>query len=192
MAPPLTLPVTFPVPGEPATASYTWTELASGEGYVRWYMVGTNPDGTTNNVNRILTTNNQETAEQISGAVHTGGATITIDSSTFNLPRTADGNALITLYGQNKSGGTTAFTLTIKIQKWDGSTATDISSNSSSYRDLAVNAYGRFTFAVDLTRTKIKKGESLRLSVTIPSSLYLIGNTPTYPNAIDIPFDIDL
>ncbi len=140
--------------------SYDFTDIVSGLGYTNFYGLTCSVSGSTT-YDLVLQRAYSEIVETTRNTV--GTTTCTFDSSTFNLPRYANGVAYLSVQGF--SGGTTTIQLQAQVQKVasDGTTTTDISSNIlSSYY---TNSYPTLFLKIPMTGTQIKIGEKLRLIV---------------------------
>ena len=82
------LPVAFPIPGESAIASYSYTDIAEGTGVVSFY--GAETYDTTASTKYILTTNSiiSNNPEIISP-----NGNYDFDLTPFNMPKTIKGTA---------------------------------------------------------------------------------------------------
>lgn len=157
------LPQNFPTLAPAAIASYDYIDLASGLGVVNFKGFTTRVSGAS--VSYALGTNDvysDTVGRYTSGALQ---ATMVFDSSPFNLPRTADGTAYVSLGVAGKATATMSGGCV--IQKWNGTTATAISSPvmSQSYTASAGYLSHMFLLPLPLTQTRIAKGEQLRLIV---------------------------
>ena len=92
-----------------------------------------------------------------------GTTTTTWDSSLFNIPKTVKGTAIFScsIATNNVDGGAS---VAAQLQKWDGSTATDITSEITSV-EYVINAGTDRMILLELpcTETHIAEGEQLRL-----------------------------
>lgn len=160
----------YPIPSEPATASYNWTEIASGEGYVFFYVFRAVVAGLVYSYHLV----NNSALGVANTIVTTGG--IDIDTTAFNTPRTIKGRAYI--QATSSSGNN----ILVKIYHVDAS-ATETQLGSSFNMD-DVTATGGY---VDIPETLVKKGEKIRLNLTASSSDHTLSNV-----ILALPFDIDL
>jgi hypothetical protein len=185
----------------PILANYDWGDVSEGFGYVDYYPYFTSLDPATYSM-----ANNKVYSHTIGTTRSSGGTTtLTFTSSSFNLPRSIKGKAIFQC-GVGAAAPGTTITVTAKLQKWDGTTATDITSEVSSVA-LAVTSENMMLLELTTTETVVAVGESLRLIVkfTTPGVVagYLghdpmgrtfgtIGTTGTTEMRISIPFKIDL
>src|SRR3990167_5483690 len=103
------LPLNLPIVQSPSIASYDFTELSTGLGFETYYAHGTKE--TTSAVTYQLTPFSTIIwPNQVSKSVTTAGAqasaTIDFDTSTFNLPRTAKGTAVVNFVWQGDAAST--------------------------------------------------------------------------------------
>jgi hypothetical protein len=198
------LPINFDIPQESAVASYNWTELASGLGYVTFYGAmsatgGTSPTVVYNLLSNPLPSNpHLRTLDGIYALQHSATA-YTVDTNVFNTPRLLQGTAYVsaTLGIENN---TASITMTVKLQHVRGAVVTDISSSltsmtftTSSDTTLRRNVI----IPLDLTTTNIKKGDIIRLLVTNTGSAggartTRIGFCPVSTDANYQPFKLSL
>lgn len=150
----------------PVVASFDGQELATGLGIAVYYGATTTDSSGTNYIlsDFLIYSSSIETRRT------TGPATTTMnfDTSAFNVPRTVRGTARVT-FGVEVS---TTSHWTVTLQKWDGITATNISSAVVSADLIGTNTESIVTMDLPLTLTRIKKGEKLRLAV----DMYLSAN----------------
>jgi len=111
-------------------------------------------------------------------------AGLTADLAPFTSARTATGTAVLQFY----INGTTGSHMTFKLQKWDGASATDISSAIDS-QDSAVLA--GLTVQIPVTTTKFKKGESIRLLISAAGGQEVRFDNTTYPLTLDVAFEVN-
>ena len=148
--------------GSETLQNFDYSDIASGTGYSLFY--GTDSRDDTTSSYHLLDNQNYGELDVFN---MTGDLTLTIDSSPFNLPRDVEGLALIGFsWLLASSSGVSTAQINAQVQKWDGTTATNIGGNVDSV-ELAFNGAGttgRTSFlAIDLPLTKIKQGEQLRL-----------------------------
>jgi hypothetical protein len=123
------LPINIPIPAESAIASYSWTDIASGQGVTSWYL--STAENLTNKSYLLL--------DRISPISTTDGK-LSINSlyyfktSTFNTPRTVLGNAYLSGYADWTSS--TGLTMSAKLRYVFG-TAVDAGLGATTYTDAA-------------------------------------------------------
>ncbi len=120
----------------PAIASFSFSEFASGLGFVKFFLAATT-DGAGEDF--ILT-------EQVVRADPTSKVLpfdLDFDLATFADPITVEGDATISLTTNWVSaGGTNNYTYTIIIRKWDGTTETDLVTLAGEDRTVATSTSG--------------------------------------------------
>lgn len=174
------LPQAIPKGSPLGVASYDYTDLASGLGIVVYYGGQEELNG---NTERYFLGQSTDIYSTNTNSTYTGSAsqTYNFDSPAFNLPRTAKGNALIQFTYEcptGLGGGNSATSCRIKAQLFklhaDGSTTTALSSVATAYHDgtggtsaLAEGVKTPFCYSLALTQTIIKKGEKLRVAITL-------------------------
>ncbi len=180
-----------------AIASYSFSEFASGLGFIKFYLAGTN---LSTGVDYIL-------SEQV---VFGNPRTIHIpsdldfDLSPFNQSIVIKGVAMINLNTNwRTAGGSPALTYEVKIRKWDGTNETEIASATTETYNPPTTTNGTKVMLLPITipRTKFSKGETLRITVdatvvAIDASDLNIdpGNVNAEPTAsfASIPFEIEI
>lgn len=95
----------------------------------------------------------------------TATTTINFDSPLFNVPRTVQGKGYASISLENGAGSNNLF-MNIKLQKWDGTTATDISAEYTT-ANLAAEKSNVYFVPLTCTQTHIKVGEQVRLKVDV-------------------------
>ena len=170
----MTLPRTFRKSRDNILASFSFTDLASGTGFVTYN--GFNSEDS-NGLDFHLTEKSTGFSQVVGQTIDLSGSgtafDLDFDTSTFNLPRTIEGEAIVTLGCGLESLVTTGgrATITVKIRKWDGSTETEIVSVTSATDILTVTAGNNeqelLVIPLTVPRTLIKKGELLRLTIII-------------------------
>ena len=168
------VPRTYRKSQEKAIASYDYTDIASAEGVINFYPYqvydGDNSQILNKLNNLIKRSRTIEILEVTGGA---GSQNITCDLSEFNLPRSIEGtayaNGTSAVFYVSGSTPTKTITITIKFQKWDGSTATDIADNKAEdWEPTADSSTQTFNWIIPITipRTHFKKGETLRIIIS--------------------------
>lgn len=168
------LPLSFPIPAEAVISSFTFTELLTNVGYLKFYLGATSEwlTSTTKTTTYIATPNVYfpETTESSYSATigETPSAKITInfDSVEFKKPLTIEGTALFTmpLKVTQGSAGAEGWIKTT-VQRWDGSSATTIGSKES---EPQVNSGTKqMTTQISLTKTSFSIGDQLRIKIEV-------------------------
>jgi hypothetical protein len=156
------LPVAFPIPGESAIASYNYTDIAEGTGVVSFY--GAQTYDTTATTKYILTT---ESITSNNPEILNPSGVYSFNVTAFNMPKTIKGTAYLSFGRYMNAIGGTIYTVDAKLQKDSGGTVTDC---SNTFRSDSLNANGIWKMslmAIPLTQTHFKKGDILRLYLTI-------------------------
>jgi hypothetical protein len=157
--------------GEPTLASYDWTDVADGTGYIEFdgFAVTDSVATTRHLSSRPLGSNGTSIQFSTSGTY-----TYDFDLTAFNTPRYVQGTALIrySRRGQNLSTGQHTVQETITIQHYDGTTATSLGSVSSPSQNPLSNAGFTRTelLRVALTPKQFKRGDILRVHLSIAFS----------------------
>ena len=150
----------------PNIASYDYNSIASGINYTTFYPLVTK-DAATQYSLQDNTKSYSSIRDTKQDAV--GTTTLTFDSSGFNIQRTVRGTAFMSV-GVEYSLGAMANTLSVQLFKYDGSTATAISTASV----LTIGAETTqtiYSFEMPCTETLIAEKEQLRVVIilTIPA-----------------------
>lgn len=175
-----TLPENFPVPSEPAVASYDYRDIADGAGIVEFYGYHS-IDNTTEKyglTDTALYSNYIWTSETANNAAaFAKELDLDFDLSAFNTPRTIKGTGTFVFSfgsGSVSTAGTQSdIYVIIKVRKWDGSTETEIANGQSEtdrLGNLDGNGYYDYrTVNVQITipETEFKIGEQLRVTVEL-------------------------
>tara|TARA_R100001530_G_C4315863_1_gene154350 strand:- start:1046 stop:1663 length:618 start_codon:yes stop_codon:yes gene_type:complete len=143
-------------------ASYSSEEIASGLLFVTNYLTVTKDNAGTQ---YTLTTDSGVYSSIIETTRTTDGTTtLTFDSAPFNLTRTIKGTALANI-GNQANSVLSGEEYTIQIQKWDGSSATNISSVITTERDATAATVS--ANQIPCTETVIAEGEQLRIVIGV-------------------------
>lgn len=170
------LPNNFLDTSEQRIASYSFSELSSGLGFVQYY--GSLTSEGSDNYN--LSINTSYSHDIYTGSpINTTGSFVKImdidfDSSTFNLPRVITGQATssIPLAVHSNDSETRQIYPKIIIKHYDGTTETTIGSASASGNDISISASDNveqkvFNLLVDLPQTKFAEGDKIRITIEI-------------------------
>ena len=163
------LPINIPIPAESSVASYDWTEVASGEGYVTFdgFASVTSTATDYHMSNNVLGTGSQTYAVDTSST-----ASIDFDTTPFNSPRYVQGNALIAfthaIFASAAGGGKTN-AITVAVYHYDGSTETSLGTATCEALTSVANQLVKATrqFVIPLTPKHFKIGDILRIKVTV-------------------------
>ena len=157
------MPINIPIPAESAVASYSYNEITSGQGYIRFYLFNDGVDYAMNDnkiysgVLRCMTINNSS-------------ATVVFTSSIFNSPRVLNGNAYLEFsQSMNCSANRTQTTGGVLKLVSDGVTTTiGTFPNVTEVRNTgSTTQYFIKTSRVTISNINIKKGDYLTLDVTL-------------------------
>lgn len=167
---PLTPQLTKFTTASPNVISFDSEDFASGESVANFYFtVGETSAGL--NYNLFSQTYNSVTI------VQSGAVSFTFDSLPFKLPRIAKGTAVFSAQQRQNGSGATV-NVSVKVQHWDGTTATDISSTITS-QNIPANTTEDILFKVPLTETLFAEGDTLRIIMTTAGANSQIGISPT-------------
>lgn len=198
--------------GEGATASYDFTDLASGLGYQTFYGACSKSDGA--GTSFALLANILPSMRKETFIVNNGTATLGFNSSPFNLPRTIKGNAFISLGYATISDLGAGTSFAVCLYKYSGTTVSLIAT-SQALEFLpagALNISSQALIQMPCTQTIIKKGDYLKLNIYIEAinpgtGTYIsLGHDPTGKDGhyikeasgattimkVNIPFKIDI
>ncbi|MCK5613219.1 hypothetical protein KAR91_65710 [Candidatus Pacearchaeota archaeon] len=167
----------------PVFATFPSEELASGLGFVKFYLTQTlNVAGET-----FLTSDLTEGA-----AFSQGAASQVLDTSAFNLPRFVKGSSCYFFFSFSTTVGGAGHTVSnIKVQKWDGTTATDI---TEAITTSATSGTKPTFLKLDITNeTLISQGDTIRLIYTVntPAGQNKVNGTVADPATLYVPFRND-
>ncbi len=146
----------------PVIASFSFSEVTSGLGFIKYFLMQTEDSG---GVDYAL--NEEARHSSVIQLSANGTATVTTDffSSAFNAARTAKGTANINIgYRTDVTAGDTC-AVSVQITKFDGSTTTNISSAIT--LTLVAVAEGVLSYEIPITETIIKIGEQLKVIVIL-------------------------
>lgn len=164
---------TYNISTESAIASYNYTDLDSGTGYVVYYgLKGT--DG-------YLTSKSSVYSNVIISEAHADGNVawtkeLDIDFDIyFNYPKTIKGLLFATFtqcLDVNTAGKVGQVYTIVKVRKWDGTTETEIANNQSdTYSRTGTGAWVASSktecVEVEIPQTHFKRGEYLRLTFEV-------------------------
>ena len=150
-------------------ANYNYIDIASGEGIVTFQgFASTDSAGTTYHLSaNPIKSKGASTSHVKNSSSET--FTYTFDASAFNLPRTLKGTAAVSFqFGvHGASVGDAVSRITITIQHWDGTTATDIGTKISETITQSAAAWmaNDAILLIDLTEKHFAAGETLRIKV---------------------------
>ena len=161
----MTLPQKFRKTRDRAIASFNFTDIASGLGVQIFFCtIGETSGGNTYHLLDNAVTSKNDVQDKILKAA----TDVDFDTSPFNLPRTVKGTAFISGSFNVDAGNNVSCTAT--ILKFDGSTETTIGATITSQTETATSTERGILLEIPLTQTLIKKGELLRLTITVTSA----------------------
>lgn len=147
--------------GEGAIASYSYNDVADGTGVIIFYGASQ----ANNSEDYILTT--QTIKSQSITISNSSNVTYNFDLSAFNLPRTIKGTAFITMGCYNSSASNPPQTFTFQVKKDSGGNVTNCSSAITPAFPTGNTENKDICAEIPLTQTNFKKGDILRLAITI-------------------------
>jgi len=176
----MVVPIRFPSKPPEAVASFNWEDIAEGTGIIVFYAFATDSDS---GLEYHLTNQPTIYSSKIESATTSGNTEsldLDFDLSQFNSPRIVEGTALIsfTMTGTAGVGTTCETTATVYIRKWDGTTETNLVSDTSPLL-VAVNNTVKELVTMPLTvpRTQFAKGDTLRLTFVLTTVKSAGGNS---------------
>lgn len=168
------VPINFAVPSEGAVASYSWTDIASGQGFVRFYLAQELQGGNTSYIltdTQIYSNTSDVTSTGTNADTFTKTNTLTFSSSVFNTPRTIRGFARfsISIGAHSTSGGTGSGAIVAILKKVSGGVTTTLcttglSDNTSGGTAVPVG-HKRVLMLKEITETSLKIGDILQLDI---------------------------
>ena len=187
----MTLPQKFRKTRDRAIASFNFTDIASGLGVQIFFAtIGETSGGNTYHLLGTAVTSKNDAADKRL----LNGTDVDFDTSPFNLPRTVKGTAFVS--GSFKVDAGNNISCTATILKFDGSTETTIGSTITSQTETSTSNERGVLLKIPLTETLIKKGELLRLTITVATAGGISGlhadplGTEGQPLKLLIPFKI--
>lgn len=182
----MVLPQYYPQVPPSAIASYNYTDIGEGTGVTLFYAF-VSEDDTAKDYH--MTTDSALYSTEIDEVVATADAAFTkkldydFDLTTFNLPKTIKGTAIVTfpigarLVGTTSDKSVQTYAI-VKLRKWDGAAETEIVSEQSF---TVTNLVGDSTAKRNVTLSMIvpqihfKKGETLRMTVELWAKMITAG-----------------
>lgn len=154
MAEPKLIPQQFQVQPQ-AIASFDWTTLAAGTSIQNYYPIAEKNSSETE-YHLIETPYNSALIE-----ITTGG-TYTFQTGDFDLARYVKGTSY---FSGNFYSHTGTNNVSVKLQKWDGTTATDLTATHTSANGGSTTNVPTFLSMPITTEANIARGDSLRIVV---------------------------
>lgn len=165
-----TIPNTFLAPGEAAIASYSYTDIASGRGYVIFYA-GECADGNILHTAPFYSSDVvQVVDDEPTRAAYTKVLDVDYDAR-FDRPRTIEGMGIVncTVGIDPATNQNIYLYYTAKVRKWDGATETEIATNDSPVFNITTDTTASKVLCteIDIPLEVFKSGESLRLTIEL-------------------------
>lgn len=183
------LPINFNIPSEGAIASYSWTDVASGLGYVTLYLTSHEVDHVT-----AFSLIDATIAGKRYGSGWYSTTYQAFDSSGFNTPRTVKGKMYFS--GQMCNTAVNAPIYAKVYHVTAAGVETEI--GAENYTDSNLTAGYPFCLCWNIAETDFKIGEYIRIYVKT-SNLHYISTDPSgtvpagfYPSRVLIPFKLNL
>lgn len=151
----------------PALATFSFEDIASGIGFIRFYAMNTS---LTAGTEYILGTNVQYSNDEYRLLTTVGTAVLTFRSPPFNNSRFIKGTAVFSCAIHVNASASS--NVSVKLQEWDGSSATDLTETIES---IVVTSGGLFQKNILLqlpitTEKNIEVGKQLQIVVTFEST----------------------
>jgi hypothetical protein len=150
------LPINFPIVKDPNIISYNWTDVSDGTGMVDFYL----------NVSAVPTPVYSYILQQQAMVSSNTDFSVTTDTdfdlSPFNKPQEIGGKGYITGWGYYTSGA--GVNLIFTLYKVSGGVETAITSVGLETISITSGNKG-FMLAFDVTNTRFKVGDILRLTI---------------------------
>ncbi len=169
---------------EQSIASYDWTDIADGTGRIKFQGTSSkdyDSDGSNENQEFHLFTQAVRSNPTYTLVTSSGTETLNFDTFEFNLPRIIGGDAFLTAgvaVNRSSSSGYVKVSAQIKLIS---DTTTNLTSKKYSQKYDSVDGFYKITIPLDISKTRIKKGDKIRLTVElITSEIYeaAIGHDP--------------
>lgn len=174
------LPVFYRQSGEPTLISYSYNDVASGLGYVDFWV----------NLDLGLTSTQYAWKDEdpSTNLISLAAATNNYDTTPFNLPRTilSGSKCYVQYYHGGVAGGNT---FKFKLYVVSGGAATAISDQSTN--DLNTNARLQVDTLTISSNVTIKKGDTLRLELINSTTTGVYNKTGTSAFKVSVPFRVD-
>lgn len=205
------IPKVYAKPGQDAIASYNYVDISEGTGVTKFYGFNVATSGTTggSTSSYALTTDTP-----YSHYVEYGGAPIELNFylTPFNKPQIVRGTAIVRFSSGTDAGAGKTLWWSVSLQKvsQEGVITTIGTTSTAEITSDVARVFSNLTSEIELTETKIKKGEALRLNIVpygqpLPLSCFLshdpanrdgvyITPAATYPTKLElyVPFKIDV
>jgi hypothetical protein len=166
---------------EGAIASYDYTDIAEGTGMQILYGFDSTPgiggggsfvSGGSYHLtsSQVYSTNIESPVIPAAGSTFAKCADLDFDLGAFNLPKTVEGTAFVSvtqLVHSLSGGGSASAYIHAYLYKWDGTTETALANASGAVLKALTGTYEVNTSLIPLTisQTHFKKGEQIRLNI---------------------------
>lgn len=166
------LPQNFPIPGEPQIASYNWADSLRDVGYITFYPCGFGDSSATEYslIPNVVYAGVIGTKSNVSQASFTKKLDLDFDVL-VNYPITLRGDLIANIPTEmntlSGSAGGGEWYVIAKLRKWDGTTETEIASNTSDTTTQSLSNYKMFGIKVPVTKTNYAIGEYIRVTIEV-------------------------
>lgn len=158
-------------------ALYEWQDLASGLGYIDFYLGVTYSEGTNYYylVTQPLRSHFIEFLQHVGdsgGPSTSGSSSVNFDTSVFNTPREIEGTVFVSFstYFHLGYAGNSAY-LTVGLYKYDiNGTETLLGSARTATEESSGSEVANQTLSFDVSKTHLEIGTKLRLKVTMSAA----------------------
>lgn len=169
------VPINFAVPGEGAVASYNWTDIAEGVGYVTFYGYVSR-----NGLNTLI----KRTLTMTTNPNYSSG--IKFKTSALNYPKTISGT-LVANWTHLSAGSNQKATCQVSYIRNGVETAISSLVETSDTFSSETSVY----LSVPLTTTNLKAGDIIQIEIKHTGSNATF-RQDTHRPTFDVPFKIDL
>ena len=161
------------------TVNFDWVDFAAATGHIEYDGFNAVDSGGDNyvliqsdNKNAVTASSSLTQVNKFTEITTNSGICFDedFDLTKFQLPRTLEGDAFVRCSLDATGVSHNAVIITAKLRKWDGSSETEIASTASDSFTLSTGTEPSRSLKIPVPRTHFKKGEILRLTITISSS----------------------
>ena len=184
------LPINFAIPAEGSVASYSFSELLSGSGYVEFYL-GLNDTGMLTEFQYYSKTSLTEYSSADNNSVWTSAGSLDFKQR-VNKPVSVAGKAVATIPTWKSNNSSTGVRCVVSIGKYDGVTTTILASGTTNQNGQSTaEVYKYLTAEIDVPKTNFKIGEYLVVRVETyvateqTTSYFKIGHDPSNQSLSD-------
>lgn len=157
---------------QPAIASYNWTDIAAGAGFITFSLFSTTTESGGDDFH--LSQGNPFSSNIYYSHSDTSSVTLNFDSSPLNNPFTLKGEAIFSgeIWVESDGTATTTGYVTASLVHYDGTTETTLDSGESEHRQNSNNSKVMKEFCLNLdTKDKhFEKGDIVRLKLVLPAT----------------------